>query len=333
LQGIISRAFGRALNGGDDAITRQSFYPFRSERAKVEYEAYYLERAKAWPVASETMLLDTPSGTTLVRASGRVTDPPLVLLPGVRTSSLMWSYSIAALSANHRTYALDIMGDAGLSVSRREISKPEDLARWLDEVLTVLVPEGPVSLMGISYGGWLAGQYALRFPGRLRNLVLLAPAGIVLPLSFAFFVRVALLSIPVPGLGGGPLRRTLHWLSPDAVRGDDACRSRVEQAITDVQMAVRHFALPAPDWPTILDDKAWQGLGVPCLFLVGENEKIYSAKAAVGRLKRVAPQVKAEIIPGAGHDLTLVQPDLLARRVLAFLGEREGVAAPVVQKR
>lgn len=72
---------------------------------------------------------------------------------------------------------------------------------------------------------------------------------------------------------------------------------------------------------------------MPCLFLVGENEKIYSAKAAVGRLNRVAPQVKAEIIPGAGHGLTLVQPDILARRVLAFLGEREGVAAPVVQKR
>jgi len=76
-------------------------------------------------------------------------------------------------------YALDIMGDAGLSLNRREISKPEGLARWLDEALTVLVPEGPVSLMGISYGGWLAGQCALRFPGRLRDLVLLAPAGIL----------------------------------------------------------------------------------------------------------------------------------------------------------
>jgi len=74
-------------------------------------------------------------------------------------------------------------------------------------------------------------------------------------------------------------------------------------------------------------DKAWQGFGVPCLFLVGENEKIYSAEAAVGRLKRVAPQVKAEIIPGAGHDLTIAQADLVASKVLAFLGERAGVAA------
>ena len=72
---------------------------------------------------------------------------------------------------------------------------------------------------------------------------------------------------------------------------------------------------------------------MPCLFLVGEHEKIYSAKAAVGRLSRAAPQVKAEIIPGAGHYLTLVYPDLVAERVLEFLGEREEVGAPVVQTR
>ena len=304
-------------------MTRQSFYPFRSERAKAEYEAFCLDRAKAWPLPSETMTIETPSGQTFVRASGRITDPPLVLLPGARSSSLMWIHNIAALSAHYRTYALDTLGDIGFSVNHRDISKPEDLVNWLDEVFTVLVPEGPLSLMGISYGGWLAGQYALRFPGRVRNVVLLAPACTVLPVSFAFLLRMGLLSIPV----GGPLRRTLCWLFRDAVQSGGACRALVEEAIADVQLADRLFDLPRPPWPTVIDDKAWQGFSVPCLFLVGENEKIYSARAAVGRLNRVAPQVKAEIIPGAGHDLTIVQADLVVRQVLAFLSERAGVAA------
>jgi pimeloyl-ACP methyl ester carboxylesterase len=104
-------------------------------------------------------------------------------------------------------------------------------------------------------------------------------------------------------------------------------RALVEEAIADVQLAERLFDLPRPVWPTVIDDKAWQGFSVPCLFLVGENEKIYSAEAAVRRLKRVAPHVKAEIVPGAGHDLTMVQADLVARKVLAFLGERARAAA------
>ena len=316
--------------GGDSAMTiRPSFYPFRSEQSKAEYEAYYRTREKTWPVPFETMILDTPSGTTLVRASGCATDPPLVLLPGVRASSLMWTCCVAALSAHHRTYALDIMDDVGLSVSRGETMKPEALARWLDEVLAVLVPQGQVSLMGISYGGLVAGHYAVRYPNRLRSVVLVAPGGLVLPISFAFFLRVTLLSIPFPGMSGGPFRRVLSWLFRDAERGDDACRARLEQAITDLKTPLPLFDLPRPDWPTAFEDKVWRDFKPPCLFLVGEHEKIYSAQAAVRRLNRVAPQVKTEIMPGVGHDLTLVEPDLVAARVLEFLGEHEGVPVPV----
>jgi pimeloyl-ACP methyl ester carboxylesterase len=54
-------------------------------------------------------------------------------------------------------------------------------------------------------------------------------------------------------------------------------------------------------------DAEWGSLRVPALFLVGEHEAIYSAEKAVRRLKRVAPQVTAEIIPGAGRDLTVAQ--------------------------
>ena len=313
-------------------MKRQPFYPFRSEQDEIEYKAYYQERAKAWPIPFETLFLDTASGTTLVRASGHATNPPLVLLPGVRVSSLMWSHSITALAAHHRTYALDILGDAGPSVSRRESLEPDDLTRWLDEVFAVLVSEGQLSLMGISYGGLLAGRYALRFPGRVRSVVLLAPAGLVLQLSFTFFLRVTLLSLSVPGVSGAPLARVLRWLSPDAAEGDDACRARLEQAISDVQMGLRHSVLPAPAWPKALDDETWRGFSVPCLFVVGEKERIYSARAAVRRLSRVAPQVKTEIIPGAGHGLPLTQPDLIARKVLEFLAERESVAAPGVSQ-
>jgi pimeloyl-ACP methyl ester carboxylesterase len=85
------------------------------------------------------------------------------------------------------------------------------------------------------------------------------------------------------------------------------------------------FTLPRPPWPELVTDEQWAGLRVPCLFLVGENEKIYSAKAAVRRLNRCAPQVKTEVLRGAGHDLAMVNPDLVTSRVLEFLAETEGV--------
>ena len=150
-----------------------SFHPFRSAKAKAEYYDLYRKRAEAWPVASETRLIDTPSGQTFVRVSGSATAPPLILLPGSKGTSLTWIPNIANLSAHYRTYALDSIYDFGLSVSHRNIRKPNDLITWLHEVLTVIAPEASVNLLGLSYGGWLASQYAIRFPHRINKVVLL----------------------------------------------------------------------------------------------------------------------------------------------------------------
>jgi pimeloyl-ACP methyl ester carboxylesterase len=307
----------------------QSFHPFRSEQAKAEYEAVYAEMAKAWPVPFDDLRIDTPSAETFVRASGRRADPPLVLLSGTRGTSLMWRPVVAALSARRRTYALDTVNDVGLSVPRREAWPAEALVGWLDEVFRALVPEGPVDLMGMSYGGWLAGLYALRFPERVRKVVLLAPGGIVLRWSFGFFVRVLMiLAIRIPGASEDTLRRVLRWIFADAFRCD-TCRRYIEGELIWMLKAGRYFDLPRMVWPTVLEDEAWRRWSVPCLFLVGEHEKIYSPEAALKRLRRVAPHVKAEIVPGAGHDLTMVQPDLVARRVLEFLDEPMGRADQV----
>ena len=75
--------------------------------------------------------------------------------------------------------------------------------------------------------------------------------------------------------------------------------------------------------PTVLTDEEWQSIRVPTLFLVGENEKLYSAHEAVARLETVAPQINVELIPNAGHDLTLVQAELVNGKILEFLDKTQ----------
>ena len=293
-----------------------SSYPFRSAQAKAEYVALYQERAKAWPVASETRLIETPSGQTHVRVSGHPTDPPLVLLHGARGNALMWIPNIAMLSAGYLTYAVDTIGDIGLSVSQRKLTGADDYMNWLDEVLAVLVPEGAFCLMGMSYGGGLAAQYAVRFPERIRRLVLLAPAT-ALPPSFALILRALLTLLPRTAFR----KRFYYWLLRDLVQSGETGRARVDEAVADWSVAERCFS-PLPTIPLpVIGDKALQSLRMPTLFMVGENEKIYSAQKAVRRLNRVAPQIKTEIIPQAGHDLWIVQAEIVTKKILDFLGD------------
>jgi pimeloyl-ACP methyl ester carboxylesterase len=301
-------------------MSTAAFSPFRSTNARDEYLTLYAERARSWPVPAETKIIETPTGKTFVRLSGDPENPPLVLLPGSRDHSLTWIPNIAALSAHYRTCALDSIYDVGLSVSRRKLTKPEDLVTWLEEVLATLVPEGSFRLVGLSYGGWLASQYALRYPHRVQMLGLLTPAATVLPVSVPFLLRAVTSILP----GTVFIKKFLYWLLQDTVQSGSEGRAIVDRAVEDWIAAKRCFGPLPLIGATVVKDHVLQAFQVPTLFLVGENEKVYSAQKAVERLNQVAPQIKTRIIPQAGHDLWIVQAERINKELLGFLGEPEG---------
>jgi pimeloyl-ACP methyl ester carboxylesterase len=295
-----------------------AYHPFRSEKARDRYLELYEMRAAEWPVASETRMLDTSYGQTFVRMSGPPSAPPLVLLPGANATSLMWAPNIEALSELYRVYAVDNIYDFGRSVYTRPIKTSDDFAHWLDDLFTALELGDRIHLMGLSYGGWLTSQYALRFPDRLDKIVLLAPAGTVLPFEPEFLIRGVLCLLPHPYF----VRSMIYWVLEDAAQKDEASRRLVEEAAEDAATGLRCFKPKLLVNPTILSDEELQSIKVPTLYLVGENEKIYSAQAAVQRLRTVAPHIETEIIPDTGHDLTIVQAAMVNRRVLEFLSRQ-----------
>jgi pimeloyl-ACP methyl ester carboxylesterase len=111
-------------------------------------------------------------------------------------------------------------------------------------------------------------------------------------------------------------RRLILWLYEDLVKKD---RAAVEAFIQILALASHCFKTRRLTRMTVLSDSEWKSITIPTLFLVGENEKIYPARAAVKRLNTVAPQIKTEIISNAGHDQLLVQTDLVNRKILEFL--------------
>ncbi len=291
------------------------YHPFKSEKAKERYLTFYDTEAKKWPVDSETRVVDTSYGQTFLRISGPVGTQPLVLLPGLSANSLMWMPNIEALSDYYRTYALDNIYDNGRSVYTRPITRPDDLVKWLDELLNTLAFGDKINLMGISFGGWLTSQYALLSPNRLHKIVLLTPTCTVLPVGLSFYIYGALTPLPLRYF----TKRMFFWLFEDCVKKDKISRMRVEEWIDNMFIASRCFKMRRPFNPPILEDQELHSIKVPTLYLVGENEKLYSAQKAVQRLNQVAPHIKTETIPNAGHDLAIVQAEMVNRRILDFL--------------
>ena len=313
-----------ALFSGPDAMdTSSPFHPFRSEKAKAQYLTHYDQRAKDWPVSSEDRLVETSYGETFVRVSGPVDAPPLVLLPGGGATSLIWRRNVRDLSDHFRTYAVDNVYDFGRSTHSRSMTSTDDCLAWLDELFRVLDLGDKINLAGLSYGGWLAGQYAVNHPDRLAGVVLVAPAATVLPFSGEFLWRSAVCVIPLRHF----TQSTMDWVWEDLVREGEDGRRITDDRVDDVMLAFRSFKFRMPVNPTVLTDVELEGLSVPALFLIGENEKIYSAQDAVHRLEKVAPHIKTAVLPGTGHDLTILRSTAVNNAIIDFL-ETPGPVSP-----
>jgi pimeloyl-ACP methyl ester carboxylesterase len=296
-----------------ETMTNCTYYPYRSEAARDICLQYFLAKAiREWPIASEEYTVPTAYGETFVRVSGPPGAPPLVLLHGAGATSLMWTPNIQALSAGCRTFAVDQIGEFGRSLCTRPPRSLDDMMTWLNQLFDGLDLKGPVNLAGMSYGGALAAQYALRSPQRLSRLVLIAPGSTVLRLRAAFWMHVLVLAI---GRRRG-LAPFLRWVFPDMAQKDGSWINSIAEELTlNMRSIQRHH----PPIPPVLTDAEWGSLRVRTLFLVGEHEVIYSPAKAVARLKTVAPAIRREIVPGGGHDLTFASAGTVNQRILEFL--------------
>lgn len=134
----------------------------------------YLEILKSWPVPNQQLRIPTCQGETFVIACGPQGAPALILLHGSVANSASWMGHVASWAQHFRIYAVDLIGDAGLSAPSRPPLATDAYALWLDDVMRELSLQR-ASMAGISLGGWVALDYTTRRPHRIDSLVLLCP--------------------------------------------------------------------------------------------------------------------------------------------------------------
>src|SRR3954468_708865 len=84
---------------------------------QAEYFAAYDAVLARWPVAIDAVDVSSPYGTTRVHICGPRDGEPLILLSGGGATSTVWFANVGELSRAHRVYAVDVIGQAGHSVS------------------------------------------------------------------------------------------------------------------------------------------------------------------------------------------------------------------------
>jgi pimeloyl-ACP methyl ester carboxylesterase len=260
-----------------------------------------------WPVPVDVLELSSAYGYTRVNACGPKDAPPLVLLSGGYATSTVWFGNVAALAAERRVYAVDVLCDQGRGVPSGRLTDLAGLTDWLDTVLDGLGLDESV-LCGHSYGGWIALQYALHAPGRLRQLVLLDPTQ-----CFAgFSPRFLLHSLPV--MARPSAKRTLNHLSWET---DGAPLDPDWLALQAAGAEAPRPKLVAGRAPSA---QALSALTMPVLLVLAGRSKAHSVERVEQRARAAVPDLTVSTLPNATHFTipTLHAADL-NRELLAHL--------------
>ncbi|MET8004699.1 alpha/beta fold hydrolase [Nonomuraea glycinis] len=282
---------------------------YRSEDGKRAVEQRYRELLARWPVPAEHLRVPTAQGETFVIACGPSDAPPLVLLHGSATNSAMWLTDVAGFARHFRVYAIDLVGEPGLSAPSRPDLASGAYARWLEEVLDALDIRR-ISMVAVSLGGWIALDYATRHPGKVERLALQCPGGIGPQLWGK--LMVALLLKPLGRWGRarsmrlllGPASTSVTAPAPAAAPGTMAVPASSQAADFGAFMllingAFRHRMGRMP----LFDDESLRRLTMPLLVIVGGRDAFLDSSGTRRRITETAPHAAIRFLPDWGHYL------------------------------
>lgn len=248
----------------------------------------YKEILSHWPVSFETHLIPTSYGQTAVHVSGVDDLPALILLHGSTSNSAMWIGDVEALSQEYQVFAVDIIGEPGLSAENRPDHESDHYGIWLEEILNhfnIL----RTSVIGNSLGGWMALQLAKHRPNRIDALVLLAPSGLA-PARLSFVLK----AIPLTLMGS--------WGSHKLNQIVYGHENIPEEAERFGDLIMDHFTPRIGSLP-ILKDEEVAALHMPILYIGGEEDALLHTQDAADRLQQFAPHAEIHVHPNTGHVL------------------------------
>ena len=275
-----------------------------------EYEsklmAIYDRQLSEWPVPYESVYLETDYGKVHVIVSGPEEAPPLLLIHASAVAGWSWLYNVGELNKHYRTYCVDSIGDIGKSVLN-DLSKPligrEAIGQFYTDLTRNLGFEESY-VAGASVGGYIATQYALYAPERIKKMALLGSMGyghtqktitlMILATSFPFdWVQ----------------KKTSEW-----ALGTDPF---VQKEFGEWFQLVLNGTMPKPTVPVSFIPEDLAQLSVPVLALFGTKDKVIGDVNAARKLALNMPACQVEVVESA-HIIGVEKAKDVNEKLIAF---------------
>lgn len=245
-------------------------------------------------------------GLVHYRWLGAARGPVAVCVHGLTTPSYIWGPVAAGLGAlGFRVLVYDLYG-RGFS---DRPGGPQDSAFFAAQLADLLEDQGiedDITLLGYSMGGAIVAGFAATYPEKLRQLVLIAPAGMGHDLGPVGRI------VTQQGMLG---KWVIHALYPRSFRRDAEAERDLPSAIpglVDLQLGELRYRgfIPAihASLKGMLEDNLSEAhaeigrMGIPVLAIWGREDDVIPI-GGMGKLAEWNRKARHEVIEGAGHGL------------------------------
>jgi pimeloyl-ACP methyl ester carboxylesterase len=257
------------------------------------------------PTNVSSSILEVRGGKIRTRVLSAGQGDPLLFLHGA--GGLFWDPFLEALAGRFTVYAPEHVG-SGDSVGLEELRDIWELVHYNDDLLDAL-GISKTNVVGHSFGGMVAAEFAANHRERINKLVLMAPIGLWRD------------DAPIADIAGTPPEKMRELVLADPtgpLAGMLTPPADDPEALFQAAMrmaSVLHFIWPIPDKGL---DRRIHRIDAPTLLVWGQQDKLVPPVYAQEFASRLQ-DAEVALIDGAGHLPQLEQPDATRSAVLDFL--------------
>lgn len=280
-----------------------------------------------WPAPGEFMDTDGRRLHYVCRGEGA----PVVCFHGAAGTLHDFDWVLPRLSEEFRVCAFDRPGHGWSEPLPRSLRRPDVQVHLFKEAVDRLGLERPV-LVGYSWGGALALQYALEYPESTGAVVVIggtthigtAPRNPLYWILRTPGASHALLTFGLVPIGkpyvGVPLRNAFR---PDPIPREYLDRARATWVRPNAVRAMTDDFHELDGMLRLIRHR-YPELAVPVVILTGDHDRLVDADRNSMVLAREAPDAELIVVPGAGHALPQIRVDAVVDGVRRAVRKREG---------
>ena len=244
---------------------------------------------------------------------------PLILLHAGVADSRLWDDQFAVFAQKYRTIRYDLRGFGRSAMPPGQFSHHDDVAGLLD-----FLQADRAIVLGISFGGKVAIDFALAYPQRVAVLVLGAPSvgGTQPSERIVRFWEAEEEAIERGDLDTAVELNLRLWVDGPQ-RQPDKVNPAVRQKVGQMQREIFQMDIPENVEELRLEPAANSRLAeinTPTLALVGDLDLPEKVEQAAWLTEQL-PNAQHAVIPGVAHMLNMEKPALFNQLVLDFLSD------------